>query len=161
MNKLLFEYRNEIYPAYLRDGNAMQFIEPVARQFCHGRGVDVGCGSWPLLGAIPVELRDGGDAMQLPSGPFDYVASSHCLEHLVNPIAALEHWHGQLRRGGTLLLYLPHPDQRYWRPQNCRKHLHSWLPRQMAQIVRDMGFVDVLHSERDMAWSFCVVGFKA
>jgi SAM-dependent methyltransferase len=161
MNKMLFEYRHEVYPSYLRDGNAMQFIEPVARQFCHGRGVDVGCGSWPLLGAIPVELKDGGDAMNLPDGPFDYVASSHCLEHLVNPVAALEHWRERLRRGGTLFLYLPHPDQKYWRPQNCRKHLHSWLPRQMATIVRDLGFTDVIHSERDMAWSFCLVGFKA
>ena len=160
MNDMLFEYQNETYPAYLKDGNAMQFIEPIARQFCRGRGVDVGCGSWPLLGAIPVELRDGGDAMNLPEGTFDYVASSHCLEHLVNPVAALEHWKSKLRRGGTLLLYLPHPDQKYWRPQHCKKHLHSWLPRQMATLLRDLGFTDVLHSERDMAWSFCCVGFK-
>jgi hypothetical protein len=30
----------------------------------------------------------------------------------------------------------------------------------MAQIVSDLGFVDVIHSERDLAWSFAVVGFK-
>ena len=59
-----------------------------------------------------------------------------------------------------MLLYLPHPDMEYWRPQNCRKHLHSWAPQEMATILNDLGFTDVMHSERDLAWSFAVVGFN-
>ena len=27
--------------------------------------------------------------------------------------------------------------------------------------LRDLGYVDVIHGERDLAWSFAVVGFKA
>lgn len=157
---MIFSYRGAQYPEFLRHGNACQFIAPVAKHFCRGRGVDVGAGPWPLEGAEPIELRDGGSAMDLPPGPFDFVASSHCLEHLVDPVSALEHWKDRLRPGGTLFLYLPHPDMEYWRPQHCRKHLHSWRPAEMAQIVRDLGFVDVIHSERDMAWSFAVVGFR-
>lgn len=98
--------------------------------------------------------------MALPPGPFDYVFSSHCLEHLRNPIEALEHWRSRLRPGGVLFLYLPHPDMVYWRPQHCRKHLHSWTPAAMAQILRDIGLVDVIHGERDLAWSFAAVGFN-
>jgi hypothetical protein len=30
----------------------------------------------------------------------------------------------------------------------------------MAQIVSDLGFKNVIHSERDLAWSFAVVGFN-
>lgn len=157
---MIYEYRGSLYPDYLKQGNACQHITPTALKFCRGRGLDVGCGPWPLPGATPVELRDGGDAMSLPEGPHDFIFSSHCLEHLPNPIAALEHWKGRLRFAGVLFLYLPHPDMQYWLPQNCRKHLHSWMPKQMARIVRDLGFERVIHSERDLAWSFSVVGFN-
>ena len=163
---MIYEYKGQLYPEYLKTGNACQFITPVALRFCQGRGLDVGASIWPLPGAKPVELKDGGDAMNLPSnshsatGAWDYVFSSHCLEHLANPIAALEHWKASIKPGGVLFLYLPHPDMAYWKPQNCRKHLHSWRPEAMAEIIRDLGFVDVIHSERDMAWGFTVVGFN-
>ena len=160
MNDALFEFRGEIYPSYLRDGNAMQFAEPFARQFCKGRVLDIGAGKWCLPGAEPADLAHGWDAMALRVGEWDAIFSSHCLEHLADPIAALEHWATRLRVGGVLCLYLPHYDHIYWRPQFCRKHRHAWYPHQMAQIVSDIGFVDVIHSERDLAWSFFVVGFK-
>jgi SAM-dependent methyltransferase len=160
MNSTLYSYKGALYPEYLKQGNACQHIAATAAHFCKGEGLDVGAGRWPLPGAIPVELKDGGDAMELPHGPFDFVFSSHCLEHLANPIAALEHWIARLKVGGVLFLYLPHPDMEYWRPQHCRKHLHAWTPAQMAQILRDLGLVQVIHSERDLAWSFSAVGFK-
>jgi SAM-dependent methyltransferase len=153
-----YEYRGNLYPEYLKHGNACQFIAPTAAHFCKGNGLDIGAGAWPLPGAIPVELKNGGDAMELPEGKFDYIFSSHCLEHLQNPVAALEHWKTRLRDGGVLFLYLPHHDMEYWRPQHCRKHLHTWTPYQMATIFRDLGFTNVIHSERDLAWSFAVVG---
>lgn len=159
--ELLYEYRGKLYPNYLRTGAACRYILPVAQHFCRGRGVDVGCYYWPMPDAIPIDIRTGGDAMKLPEGPFDYVFSSHCLEHLPDPATALEHWSSRLRSGGVLFLYLPHPDMEYWRPQNCRKHLHQWQPTDMAKMVADLGFVNVIHSERDLAWSFSVVGFKS
>ncbi len=155
---LFLTYEGQLYPDYLRHGNACQFIAPAAAHFCRGIGLDVGAGRWPLPGSIPVDLKDGQDAMQLPEGRFDYVFSSHCLEHLANPIAALEHWTTRLRSDGVLFLYLPHPDMAYWRPVNCRKHLHSWRPEEMADILGRLGYSEVIHSERDLAWSFAVVG---
>jgi hypothetical protein len=143
---MIFEYRGALFPEYLKHGNACQYVAPIAKKFCVGHGLDVGSGRWPLDGAVPVELRD--------------VFSSHALEHLEDPIAAIEHWKTRLRGGGVLFLYLPHPAMTYWLPQHCRKHRHSWTPEQMAQIVKDLGFVNVIHSERDLAWGFTVVGFK-
>lgn len=156
---MIYAYKGTLYPDYLKRGNACQFIAPAALQFCKGKGLDIGAGRWPLPGAIPVDYENGGDANSLPDGRFDFVFSSHCLEHLKNPIAALEHWKTRLREGAVLFLYLPHPDMEYWLPQNCSKHLHSWSPATMAKIVSDLGFVNVLHSERDFAWSFAVLGF--
>lgn len=157
---MLYEYRGGLYPDYLKSGNARQFIQPAADHFCRGRGLDVGAGKWALPGAVAVDLEYGGDALDLPAGPWDYVFSSHCLEHVADPIAAIEHWKSRIRPGGVLFLYLPHPDMTYWLPQHCRKHRHSWRPTEMAEILRDIGFVNVLHSERDLAWSFAVVGFS-
>ena len=155
---MIFEYRGQLFPEYIKHGNACQHIAATALQFCKGRGLDVGAGKWPLPGSIPVDVKDGGDAMELPHGVYDYVFSSHCLEHVENPIAALEHWKDRLRPGGVLFLYLPHPDMGYWKPQNCRKHLHSWRPEEMAEILRDLGFSNVIYSLRDLAWGFAVVG---
>ena len=74
-------------------------------------------------------------------------------------IAAIEHWKTRIRPGGVLFLYLPHPDMRYWRPESCRKHRHLFYPADMAETLEALGFVNVLHSERDLMWSFAVVGF--
>jgi hypothetical protein len=49
---------------------------------------------------------------------------------------------------------------RYWRPQHNRKHLHLFWPADVSEMLVDLGFVDVLHSERDLYWSFAVVGFN-
>ncbi len=162
MNELLYTYDGAIYPDYLKRGNATRWILPFASFFCVGRGVDVGCGKWPMSGAVPIDIETGGDAMRLPTREFgwDFIFSSHCLEHLPDPIGALLHWKERLRAGGVLCLYLPHPEMRYWNTTRNRQHLHEWEPVQMARIVRDLGFVDVIHSERDLAWSFAVVGFK-
>lgn len=157
----LFEYNGALYPEYLKTGNAMQHIAATAAHFCKGRGFDIGAGKWPLSGAIPVDIGGGTDAFHLPAGDdLDYIFSSHCLEHLDNPVRAIEGWQKRLRPGGVLFLYLPHPDMRYWQPQFCRKHLHTWLPVQMSTLLEDLGFVNVIHGERDLAWSFAVVGYN-
>ena len=159
MPSFLYSYKGKKYPEYLKQGNACQYITPIAIKFCQGRGLDVGSGKWPLPGAIPVEWSAGGSAMELPGEEYDYIFSSHCLEHLDDPVGALLHWKNKLKDGGCLFLYLPHPEMEYWLPQNCRKHLHQWYPKDMAKILEDLGFVNVIHSERDLMWSFAVVGF--
>ena len=160
----LFSYHGRLYPQYIREGNAMQFIEPVAKKFCIGRGVDVGGGKWPLPWAEAVvdQGAGGGSALEIPAidGGWDFVFSSHCLEHLDDPIRALEHWKLRLRPEGVLFLYLPHPHMEYWRPENCRKHKHLFHPNDTSAMLRRLGFLNVLHSERDLAWSFSVVAFN-
>lgn len=156
---MIFEYKGKRYPDYIKRGNACQYIAPVALQFCHGTGLDVGAGRWPLPGAMAVDISNGGNAMALPKGPFDFIFSSHCLEHLADPVSALEHWKTRLVVDGVLFLYLPHPDMEYWLPQNNRKHRHSWRPADIEKLLVDLGFINVIASERDLAWSFAAVGF--
>jgi SAM-dependent methyltransferase len=167
---LIFQYKGRLYPEYLKQGGASQYVAPLAKKFCQGIGLYIGCGKWPLDGAVGIDINPFnahedakcGNALKLKvaDSSQDYIFSSHCLEHVENPIAALEHWKSKIKAGGILFLYLPHPNMEYWLPQNCRKHLHSWQPSDMARIVSDLGFINVIHSDCDLAWSFCVVGIK-
>lgn len=160
MNELLYDFRGSLYPFYLKDGNAMRFIEPVAKLFCVGEGLDVGASKWCLPGATPWELKDGCDGMQLPDKQYDYIFSSHALEHINDAVGALLHWKSRLKPGGVLFLYLPSKAMRYWNVSSCRRHRHQWEPAEMATILSDLGFTDIIFSERDMAWSFCVIAFN-
>lgn len=81
-----------------------------------GRGLDIGAGDDPFR-PVAGECRawdrknGDGDAARLPgvaAESLDYVYSSHCLEHLGDPLAALRRWTEVVRPGG--LLYLAVPD---------------------------------------------------
>ncbi len=75
--------------------------------------MDIGCGGDPVMpGALAFD-REQGDANAIASflsRQFDYVYSSHCLEHLVDPKSALQQWYGCVRPGGYLLITVPDED---------------------------------------------------
>jgi hypothetical protein len=51
---------------------------------------------------------DGSKLDPIPSGTYDFVLSSHNLEHFANPVKALYEWKRVLRPGGAIILILPH-----------------------------------------------------
>ena len=54
-----------------------------------------------------------GDAQNLKGiddESLDFVYSSHCLEHMVDVRIALLNWFRVVRKGGYLILYIPHRD---------------------------------------------------
>jgi len=161
IDKRMFYYKGILYPEYLKQGNANAFIEPFAKHFCKGKGLDIGgfLGS-TFHDARPINIlnNDGFNAHYLPRQKYDYIFSSHTLEHLRDYVGTLEYWKKHLRKSGLLFLYLPHPDMEYWLPQNNRKHLHLFYPEDIHKLLEDLGFKYVLHSERDFYWSFTVVG---
>jgi len=156
-----FLYKERLYPTYIKEGNAANYIFPFARKFCKGKGLDIGGyldSTFP--GAIPINVvnEDEFDAYHLPDEKYDYIFSSHTLEHLLNYVEALRYWKEHLVVRGVLFLYLPHPTMEYWLPQNNPKHLHIFYPLDMVKLLKDLGFEIVLHSERDLYWSFSVIG---
>jgi SAM-dependent methyltransferase len=160
---MIFSYKDKIYPSYIKNGNACSYIQEFAKQFCVGNGLDIGGTSeWslPNTRSINIDKDDGYHATNLPSEKYDFIFSSHTLEHTENYIDALLCWKDHLRSNGTLFLYLPHPDMEYWLPQNNRKHKHIFYPKDIIKTLKDIGFVNVINSERDLYWSFSVIGFK-
>lgn len=83
------------------------------RPFLTGRGIDIGAGEDLVSpNARPFD-RDHGDAERIDEvihDTFDFVWSSHCLEHLTNPPDALRRWWSLVRPGGYLILVVPDVD---------------------------------------------------
>jgi SAM-dependent methyltransferase len=119
-----------------------RILQPRELEIFRGRGIDIGCGSEVIApGAIPFDVNQG-DAnriTQFVSGEFDYVYSSHCLEHMVDARAALREWWRLVRPGGHLFLIVPDEDlyeQGFWPSRFNRDHKwtftiakrESWSP---------------------------------
>lgn len=84
-----------------------------------GKGIDIGCGNDPITKNIEyfryitkVDLWDisDGDAQYMASVPdnaYDFIHSSHCLEHMQDPKVALENWLRICKPGGYIILTVP------------------------------------------------------
>ena len=145
-------------------GNAALFAIHYAHYFCNGKGYDIGCmkEEWSLPGSIPIDMDfdDPYHADNLPEGEVDYIFSSHCLEHVPDWAGTLLYWTEKLCDGGILFLYLPHYDQKYWRPWNNRKHKHAFVPEVLVDFMEETGYTNIFSSQRDLNHSFIVVGEK-
>ena len=160
----ILNYKGDRYPHFQSEGNASQFAIPFAKHFCRGKGYDIGCmkPEWSYPGSIPIDLDfpDEWDANNLPEEQVDYIFSSHCLEHVDDWAGTLLYWTEKIKSGGVLFLYLPHYDQKYWRPWNNRKHNHVFVPEIMVDFLHDKQFTNIFSSQRDLNHSFIVVGEK-
>ena len=131
------EFNHNKYPFLQTEGFAAQYAFPFAKKILKGKGLDIGCGhvEWSFPGSIPIDsnIVNEWDANHLPDRKYDYIFSSHCLEHISDWVGTLDYWHTKLRHGGILFMYLPHYSQEYWRPWNNRKHTNVLTP----EIIKD------------------------
>ena len=82
-------------------------------KYCQGKGLDIGYGGDLLASNCIGYDFEHGDAQYLngiADESFDFVYSSHTLEHMDNPAVSLSNWWRVVKRGGYLLLYIPHRD---------------------------------------------------
>jgi len=78
-----------------------------------GKGIDIGCGPDPVCNSaqrFDVNDGDANDILKYVSGQFDYVYSSHCLEHMHDPAKTLLGWWELVKPGGHLILIVPDED---------------------------------------------------
>lgn len=78
-----------------------------------GTGIDIGCGHDPVTPTVRCfDINDGdaNDITQFVHEQFDFVFSSHCLEHMRHPREALAGWWQLVRPGGYLFLIVPDED---------------------------------------------------
>lgn len=110
-------------------GKAFGRLEPLMV----GRGIDIGCGDSPVGNAEPWDLVQG-DAQYMAGVPdlsFDWVFSSHCLEHIKDPHTALQNWWRILKPKGHLIVLVPDEDlyeQGKWPSTHNGDHKHTFTP---------------------------------
>jgi predicted SAM-dependent methyltransferase len=83
-----------------------------------GNGLDIGCGNDPLRNDIFLKIKnidlfdksngDAGDLNLLKK--YNFIYSSNCLEHLVDPINAFTKWFYHLEIGGFIIITVPDED---------------------------------------------------
>lgn len=95
--------------------------------YLRGQGLDIGAGTFKVLPhAISVDnghheafghrinpdvkIKDAADLSVFGSQTMDFVYSSHLLEHMADPKAALLEWWRLVKVGGRMVLYVPHED---------------------------------------------------
>lgn len=78
-----------------------------------GSGIDIGCGPDPITPEVRTFDRQEGDANQISQyvrEQFDFVFSSHCLEHMNDPRQAVLEWWKLVKPGGHLYFLVPDED---------------------------------------------------
>lgn len=79
-------------------------------RYFSGIGIDIGCGNDPVLPDCNRFDKAQGDAQYLNNvrdESCDWVYSSHCLEHLRDPVEALKNWWRVLKPMGYLIVVVP------------------------------------------------------
>lgn len=111
-------------------------------KYLKGHGIDIGCGDDKLalndLDTGQLQWRcdgwdkENGDAHYLSGiqdNVYDFVYSSHCLEHLSDPSVALTNWWRVLKPGGTLFVMVPDErlyEQGVWPSRGNGEHKTRW-----------------------------------
>lgn len=83
---------------------------------------------------------DGSDLVSVQDGSYDFVLSSHNLEHFANPVKALKEWRRVLRPSGALVLVLPN----YKRTFDHRREPTS-VDHMIEDFDRNTGEDDLTH----------------
>jgi SAM-dependent methyltransferase len=109
---------NETGKAALRRAHDPVFI----KHYFRGEGIDIGAGSdslsayahaFPFMRRVVAWDKEQGDALYMngvEDGRYDFVHSSHCLEHLVNPMQAVARWLEIVKPGGYVIITVPDED---------------------------------------------------
>lgn len=114
--------------------------------YCHGLGLDVGAGQrTPMVHTItndmftPADFKYGADKFPKDwKDTFDYVYSSHILEHLTDTIASFKEWIRITKIGGYIVIispdknFTPNLDTVYVDSQ----HKVDYSYKDMREIVR-------------------------
>ncbi len=132
-------------------------IAAMVRAYCAGQGVEVGPGDNPYCppertvyvdkferAGKGMTVRKIENAWQLPfaDNQFDFLLSSHCLEHCPDAIGTLEEWRRVVRPGGRLVLILPHALRMF----DCGRALTT-VAHHIEDHKKGVGLDDPAHCE--------------
>lgn len=138
-----------------------------ATRYFKGFGLDVGGGNdslalylefFPLVKNLIVYEQEQGDGQylaNLPDESFDFLFSSHCLEHLRDPAVALGNWLRVVKPGGHLVFQIPDEDmyeQGVWPSRFNTDHKHTFtIAKEKSWSPVSINVLDLLSAVRSKA----------
>lgn len=172
LNKVKF--KNQVVPEYITNGNSARFAKPFFDEVCKGdNGIEIGYGKneWRLnQNALCYDITDNSQykndieyLKQFEKNSFDWIFSSHCLEHIKDYKKSLMTWTKYLKKEGVLFLYLPHYACLYWRVNlmPTKRHLHDFNEFCLEIELQNLGYKNIEVSDCDLAYSFGIYGEKS
>uniref|UniRef100_A0A914YCV9 Methyltransferase type 11 domain-containing protein n=1 Tax=Panagrolaimus superbus TaxID=310955 RepID=A0A914YCV9_9BILA len=88
---------------------------------------------------VNVDIVASGDNLPFTNNSLDYVINSHVIEHFYDPIKAIKEWLRVVKKGGYVLMIIPHKERTFDRIRN-RTTLKELIQRHEKPL--DPNFVD-------------------
>lgn len=117
-----------------------------------GKGLDIGCGNDPINPWCDRWDKAQGDATFMENAQdfyYDWVHSSHCLEHLAEPRTAVHNWWRLLKPGGHLLITVPCfflYEKKSWPSSFNRDHKQKFTLLEKKNTLSLLSLFENLHS---------------
>ena len=89
---------------------------------------------------------EAGDLKSVESKTYDFVLSSNCIEHLANPIKAIQEWVRVTKPGGFIVMVVPRKESNF----DHRRPLTSFV-HLLEDFKKDMPESDLTHLEEVLA----------
>lgn len=84
---------------------------------------------------------------ELTNVEYDFLLSSNCLEHIANPILAIEKWLSVLKMGGSLLLVVPRKESNF-----DHNRMITTVDHLLSDYMSGVGEDDLTHLEEIMSF---------
>jgi SAM-dependent methyltransferase len=113
-------------------------------------GIDIGYGGDLVVpGARGWDTGDGDGTYlaTIPDASFDWVYSSHCLEHISDPLTAVENWWRVLKPQGHLIIMVPDEDlyeQGFWPSRYNGDHKFSYTLSKNDDRPHSLNLLDLI-----------------
>lgn len=144
-------------------GNESAKVKYEIVPYTRGKVLEVGSGPWRTFPHFitvdnmsewtgqwrPDIICDAAKLSIFSTGYFDAVFSSHVLEHFEDADAVLMEWWRLVKRGGYLVIYLPHADYypKIGEPGANEDHKHDFLPKDIIAMMKDTCGWDLVVSD--------------
>lgn len=85
-------------------------------------------------------IMEASDLSAIPDEKYEFIISSNCLEHVANPMKAVQEWIRVVKKGGIVLLVLPNREYCFDRYRNITDFSHL-----LDDFKRNVGEDDLTH----------------
>lgn len=97
-------------------------------------------------------IKDATDLCGIESGTYDFLISSNCLEHVANPLKALEEWIRVVKSSGILLIILPNKANSFDHRRETTTFEHLTNDYKVNMLENDLTHLDEILKLHDLSF---------